>query len=659
MPPVTPIHKTKRAKIEAAGRAVGNDSAPGFAPLVWLRRHWQTVAGCVALFAAVLIFYSSVRHNGFVPYDDPGYIRENKHVMEGLTWRTVKWAFLTNTEANWHPLTWLSHAADVDVFGLNPAGPHWENVALHGLNAVLLFLLLQYATGFRWRSLMVAALFALHPINVESVAWAAERKNVLSTLFFMLALWAYVWYTRKPARGRYAAVVGLYFVALLAKPQVITFPFLLLLFDYWPLKRFELVDLFGGGRGEINRTEEKKSGAKARKQKSKSRAGALVGEKVPLFVMTAASAVVTVLAQKSGGAVKDLAYVGVGLRFETAAISYLRYLGKLFWPVKLVAIYPHPLQLYPAWEIAAAVGVLLGITAMVCGRLRQQGYLAVGWFWFLGSLVPMIGLVQVGEQALADRYAYISFIGLFFATVWLIADAVEALKISGRWLAAPAVVCLLALGVLTYRQVRYWHDAEGFWRGTLAATQNNYIANRDLASLLHEHGRDAEAIPYLREALAINPHDLLSNMYMGAHEEAQGNLPAALDRFQFVALHADHPRLRAQAYSELGSAYRRMGDVAKAKECYETSLQLVHGQPELMVTLGVMVQKSGDLAEALRQYERADALQHTDVQELLVAQALQLEGRTEQANAVYKRVAQRSPDLAQAQKTVETILHGR
>ncbi|MGB9083214.1 MAG: hypothetical protein WCC46_01190, partial [Terriglobales bacterium] len=474
------------------------------------------------LFAAVLASYSSIIHNQFLDYDDNEYITNNAHVKAGLTWANVQWAFSTSEEANWHPLTWLSHELDSELFGLNPVGHHVVNVLLHAVNAVLLFLLLQSATGFRWRSLMVAALFALHPINVESVAWAAERKNVLSMLFFLLALYAYGRYARRPGLGRYIAVAGFFVLSLLAKPQAITFPFLLLLWDYWPLDRIGARDM------------PTQAGNAPRLPIAR-----LLLEKLPLLFLSAASAVITMEAQKAGGAVKDLARFSLPLRLETTVISYARYLGKTFWPTKLVLPYPHPLKLYPSWQVYAAVVLLLLITALVlCARDKR--YLAVGWFWFLGSLVPMIGLVQVGEQAMADRYAYIPFLGLFLMIVWLIADWAadwnKSRQVPARWLAIPAVCCLLALASLTYRQVGYLHDTEALWRRALALTQDNYIAQGALAGVLHKQGKTEEAIEHIRAALAIRPDDWPANLILAAYEQSQGDTAAATARYQMVAL---------------------------------------------------------------------------------------------------------------------------
>jgi Tfp pilus assembly protein PilF len=639
MTSVSPARKTIRAKGKKRDEAATpSNSFP------WRDR--PTLGFCLALVALVLLAYSRVTPNDFVSFDDYKYIVDNAHVNAGLKWATVTWAFSSFEEANYHPLTWLSHALDCTLFGLNPAAHHWVNVSLHALCAVVLFLFLLSATGSRWRSLMVAALFALHPINVESVAWAAERKNVLSMLFFLLALYAYVAYVRNPSRGRYAAVAGLYLLALLAKPQVITFPFLLLLLDYWPLRRIDFPPDQKLRSGDLTPSPAK-----------------LVLEKVPFFAMSAASAVVTMIAQ---AAVRSVAHYSLLLRLETATISYVRYLGKAFWPVNLAALYPHPTRLYPVWQASAAAFLLLLITVLVL-RQRDHRYLAVGWFWFLGSMVPMIGLVQVGAQAMADRYAYIPFIGLFVAIVWLVADAVaewnagqnQARQISPRWLAVPALSCLLALGVLTSRQLVYWHDTESFWRHTLALTEGNFFAQDSLAAFLHKHGRTDEAIEHYRAALAIWPDDMPANLNLGAYEYEHGNLPAAIERFQVVALRAGYPSLRAKAYQDLGGAYRQLGDLDKAKQYFETSLQLLPDQPGVMVMLGLIAQKNGDLAEAVRQYRSAAALQHNEVNYLLLAQALQLQGRADEANAISQRVAQTSPNLGRAQKMVESLLAGK
>ncbi len=597
----------------------------------------RTLVVCLLLTVVVLLSYNSVAHNGFLNYDDDQYITHNPHVRAGLTWATVKWAFTTFHDANWHPLTWLSHALDCELFGLNPAGHHYFSVLLHAINAILLFLLLQYATGSFWRSLMVAALFALHPMNVESVAWAAERKNVLSMLFFLLALYAYIWYSRRPEVHRYAAVAFFFALALLAKPQVITFPLLLCLFDYWPLCRF-------GGPAT--------AGPAANGDSPKFRIGWLLLEKLPLLLLSAASAVVTMKAQATAGAIQ--AQYSVLLRLETAVISYVEYLGKALWPSKLVVLYPHPTQLYPAWQVGACVVLLLLVTAFVL-RARDQRYLVVGWLWFLGSLVPMIGLVQVGRQSIADRYVYIPFVGLFLMLTWLAADWGRARQVRTSWLAIPAISCVLVLGALTYRQVGYWHDIPSLWLHTLALTRDNYIAHDTLGEYLSSQDRVEEAAAQFRASLVILPSDPLANLNLGNYENSRGNLPGAIERYQVVALHAADPTVLAAAYGNLGSAYREMGESVKAKQCFETALRWAPRQPMSMIGLGLIAEKNGDFAEAVRQYARAMAVQPTDVGYLLLAQALQEQGQLDQAKAISKRVARFSPNLAEAQKTAELL----
>jgi protein O-mannosyl-transferase len=604
----------------------------------------RTLLCCLLLTVAVLISYNPVTNNGFLRYDDDRYITDNPHVRAGVTWNTAKWAFTTFEVANWHPLTWLSHALDCELFGLKPAGHHYMSVLLHAVNAVLLFLLLQSATGFRWRSLMVAALFALHPINVESVAWVAERKNVLSMMFFLLALYAYGWYARHPGLGRYAAVAACFALALLSKPQVITFPFVLLLWDYWPLGRV------GAGSDSF--------GVSERGQKVFGwRSAWLVLEKLPLLLLSAGSAVVTMQAQKAGGAVKNFSEYSFLLRLETAVISYVRYIGKAFWPAKLVGFYPHPDKLYPVWQACAAVVLLILVTAWVL-RCREQRCLAVGWLWFLGTLVPMIGLVQVGLQAMADRYAYLPFIGLFLMSIWLAGGWADARKISSKWLAVPAVACLLILGTLTYRQVSYWHDTQTFWQHTLAFTHDNYVAEANLGEFLLNRGRADEAASHFHAALAIRPQGMIANLNLGAYEDRRGNLPAAIDHYQMVIDHAGDVGMRATAYGSVGFVYRQMGQSMKAKQCFETALTLAPERTRAMIGLGLVAQDSGDLAAAVRWYSRAVAAQPGDVASLLLAEALQREGHLADAKAVYEGVARSSPDLPGALKEAESLLTG-
>ena len=607
----------------------------------WSQKFLQVTLLCGLLSAVVFLCYASVSKNGFVNYDDDTYITDNPQVHAGLRWNTVKWAFTTYHQGNWHPLTWLSHALDWQLFGSNPAGHHYVNVGLHALNALVLFLLLQYATGYRWRSLMVAALFALHPMNVESVAWAAERKNVLSMLFFLLGLYAYTWYARRPALSRYLSVVGLFILSLLSKPQVITFPCLLLLWDFWPLDRFR--SAFRDGEGE--------SGAASRWRF----VGKLLWEKIPLFALSAVSAAVTVKAQTAGGAVRNLSEYGASLRVETAVISYARYVGKFFWPSKLANLYPHPTHLYPAWQVGAASFVLLLVTAIVLVRIREQRYLAVGWFWFLGSLVPMAGLVQVGLQSMADRYAYIPFIGLFLIIVWTAADWARARHVAPTWLALLSISYLLALGIITHNQIGYWHDSATLWRHALAVTKENYVAESNLGEVLLGQEKADEAAAHFRAALAVRPDGLVANLDLGAYEDRRGNFADAIQHYRVVVDHSNDTGMSATAYGSLGFVYRQMGQAAKAKQSFETSIQLDGSRARARIGLGLVAQDAGDVEEAVRQFSIAAALQRSDIVNLLLANALNRAGHRERANAIYSRLAG-SPNLPAAEEEARELL---
>jgi tetratricopeptide (TPR) repeat protein len=382
----------------------------------------------------------------------------------------------------------------------------------------------------------------------------------------------------------------------------------------------------------------------------------LLVEKAPLLLLSAASARMAMKAQRLAGALHAVSQASLLLRMETAAISYVRYLGKAFWPVNLVALYPAPTKLFPAEQVAAAVVLLLTVTALVLRERQRRPYLAVGWFWFLGSLVPMIGLVQTGIQAMADRYAYIPFIGLFLMITWLVSDWGKARHISARWLALPAILCLLASAILTHRQVAYWHDTPSFWRRTLALTENNYFAHDMLGAYLVDQGQNDEAASHFRAALAIRPDDMPANLSLGNYEHSRGNLPAAVSRYQVVAQYAGDVGIRSQAFTDLGSAYRQMGDQAKAKQYFERALQLSPNETVALVGLGLIAEKNDDPAEAVRQYTRAMQAQPTDVGFLLLAHALEREGKVDEAKAVVERVARFSPNFPEAQKAAAALL---
>ena len=468
---------------------------------------------------------------------------------------TVQWAFTTFDAANWHPITWLSHALDYQLFQLNPAGHHDTNVLLHVCNVLLLFWLLWQATGYAGRSLMVAALFALHPINVESVAWVSERKNLLSMLFFLLALVAYRWYVREPRFGRYLAVAVLFALGLMAKPQIITLPFVLLLWDYWPLRR-----MFAASTGVSSPTGQKSFLW-------------LVKEKLPLFALSAVSALITMRAQRAGGAMPLVKYP-LSMRLSNAIVSYVRYIGKAFWPTRFSPMYPHPGFSLMWWQVSAALLLLLAVTALVAANWRRRPYLPVGWFWFLGTLLPMVGLVQVGNQGLADRYAYLPFVGLFIMICWGVAELAQQWHMPVAAQAGLSTAALLVLAAITQRQITYWSSNVSLWSHALQVTSNNWVAEDNLGGALLDQGQMEDAIPHFFRAAAIFPGDSVSNLNIGVYEQQHGNLTEALEHYKKVVSGTRNPKVRAKAYRNMGYVYRDLGDPVRSRECFQAAESL-------------------------------------------------------------------------------------
>jgi protein O-mannosyl-transferase len=614
---------------------------PAFIP-----RDRRSTVLCLLLLVLTLSFYAGVIRNGFTNIDDDLYVTNNVHVQAGLTWDTVKWAFASRDAANWHPVTWLSHALDCQMFGLNPVGPHTVTLLLHAVNAVLLFLLLESATGFTWPSFMVAALFALHPVNVESVAWAAERKNVLSMLFFLLTLLAYGWYARRASLRRYTVVAALFALGLMAKPEIITLPFVLLLWDYWPLQRLSVfgskLPVRGEGAGEDPITD-------AVVPRSFS---FLLMEKAPLLLLSAGSAAITLVAQSAGNALQPMA---LRLRLENAVVAYVRYVGKAFWPVRLAALYPHPGSFLPGWEIAASVAVLVGVTAVVVAK-RDHRYLAVGWFWFLGTLVPVIGIVQVGVQAMADRYAYLSFIGLFVGVVWGIAEPVREKKIPAAWLAALAVLILLVLGILTRRQVSYWHDSETLWRHALNVTDGNYAAHGHLARALARQGRTADAMVEFNNAESLHSYSSGEMVAVGIFAQTHGHVPDAIEQYRRALNAAPDANSRAVAMSWMGAAFTQMGDIVRARASYANALAQNPDDGPALVGSGLLAERDGDLANAVEQISHAMKVQPNDVGYLLLEQALRRAGRMAEASDAGVRAQEISSNFPRAQRAAAQVL---
>ena len=508
----------------------------------------RTVVLSLLLAVATIAVYSPVHNYPFVDLDDPKYVTNNEHIQNGLTPQAVAWAFTHGYSGNYHPLTWVSHAADISIFGMNPAPHHDENIVWHLIDAILLFLVLKRATGYTWRSFMVAALLALHPLNVESVAWIAERKTLLSTFFCLLALEAYRRYAAKPSLLRYAVMTALFVLGLWSKPQIIMLPLVLLLWDYWPLQR-----MFAESRQPVPAGVEPLS---ARTTWS------LVKEKFPLFFVCLVDAGVTMVAQHvaSGGQPFP-----IWVRLENALVSYTRYIEKCFWPSNMGLYYPHPGSSLHFWQVGGSFLVLAAITVLAA-RAKNHRYLIVGWLWFLIMLVPMIGIVQVDVQGMADRYAYDSFIGLFIMVCWGLGDVASEQQLPKMLLPAAAAIVLIALSVVTFRQVGYWQDDVTLWGHSAAVTTGNWKAEYMLGVAQDAAGNHDQAAQSWFLAVKSNPTDPFINQQLGNYEHAHRHYQEAIDYYKKVLPQAWTPQQRSDVIRNIVTAYRQMGDYASADE---------------------------------------------------------------------------------------------
>lgn len=550
--------------------------------------HKNVLLVCLFLAAISLVVYSRSLFNDFINCDDREYITENKHIQAGLTVESVEWAFTTFRAGNWHPLTWISHALDVQIFGLAPSGHHVVSMIFHVLNVMLLFLLLWRATGYCGRSLAIAALFAVHPLNVEVVAWAAERKTLLSTLLFFLALSAYGWYARRPSVSRYGVLAFLFALALMSKPMVITLPFVLLLLDYWPLQRIE------------SWTAPREPWVASRKP-----ALSLLLEKLPLLLLSGASAAITLAAQSQ--AVVPLSVIPPLWRVENAIAAYARYLIKAALPIGLAPFYPNGTA-PKLVEAFFAFMFLVAISTWVWRERKQRPYLITGWLWYLGTMVPVIGFVQVGAQAMADRYAYTPMIGIFVLLVWRAADAQDAHAYPLRQRVALAAAIFLGLASLTWRQVGFWQNSVALWKQTLRVTQDNALAEDRLGTALIELGRDNEAITHFSDAIRLNPTEPKAHMALGMLLQKRGDTRQAIEQYQSALSLTHDPQDLLALYTDLGVAYRQATDYAAASRSFQQVLQLDPANAGAMSALGgvVLRQSATKLEQDLSLHPTAD-----------------------------------------------------
>ncbi len=519
----------------------------------------------VALAVAGLILFSQTSTNSFISLDDPAYITENSFIREGLMTQGIVWAFTSTYEQNWHPITWLSHMLDIQIFGLSPGGHHIVSALFHTLNSVILFFLLWIMTGKSLRSAFVAALFLVHPLHVESVAWASERKDVLCTFFSLLTLWAYVRFAERSTARWYAMALMFFACALMAKPMAVTLPFVLLLIDWWPLGRL--------------RVDEWEQSSPLRL--TAARLPRLLLEKIPFLVLTAGSSVITVIAQKA-----FIQPITFQARLTNALSSYVAYLGKTFWPSGLSVYYPHRGYLIPFWEITLVIALLACLTILVTYFARRFPYLAFGWFWYLGTLVPVIGLVQVGAQAMADRYTYVPLIGIFIAVSWGIGDLVRRLALPKWVLPICSTTILLLLASLTWIQLGYWKNDLTLYRHAVDVDEDNWIAQNTLGALLGTKGRFDEAIPHLMQSIRRNP-------------------------------------AYADPYFNLGVAYYRKGDRQEAVRYYRESLRIEPGNTSRRLVFAKVLDEMGRHEEAMAEYQKVLQVEPDDkkVQDLLREQS--------------------------------------
>jgi tetratricopeptide (TPR) repeat protein len=542
-------------------------------------KNWSLLIFLTLILITFAVFYQ-VRSFEFVNSDDPVYVYQNPNVWAGITLEAIKWAFTTGYGGNWHPLTWLSHMLDWQLFGSNPAGHHLVNLIFHIANTLLLFVVLRQMTGAIWPSAFVAALFALHPLHVESVAWVSERKDVLSTFFWMLTMWAYVRFVHRPKIASYLPVVVFLALGLMAKPMLVTLPFVLLLLDYWPLGRL-------GKKGSLFH---------------------LFIEKIPLFAMSLASCIVTFIVQEKGGTMHAGEKYSFLIRLANASISYLQYINKMIWPVRLAYFYPHPGQNVSILYAVISAIFLLAVTIFILRLAKDHRYLFTGWFWYLGTLVPVIGLVQVGDQALADRYSYVTLTGLFIIIAWGLPDLIARWRYKKNALILPALVIISAMSICTYFQLRHWRDSLSLFQHALDVTENNYVAHFCIAGPLLVQKRADEAVYHCSEAVRIRP----------------GYLKAQIG---------------------LANALFEAGRLDDAVAEYRKFLQIKPDDPNVLYALGIVLSQQGKTDEAIKYFAEAIRIKpdfaaaHDNI-----GRAMALQGRIDEAIAHFEWALKIKPD---------------
>jgi tetratricopeptide (TPR) repeat protein len=537
------------------------------------------------LVSLVVGTYWQVNYFEFTMFDDSMYVYDNPYIQDGLTTNNIVWALKSFYAANWHPLTWMSHMIDISLYGMNPGGHHFTNVLLHTINALLLFYLFNQMTSNLGASLFIACLFALHPLHTESVAWIAERKDVLSAFWGILAIISYLFFVKQIKLKWYMLVFLFFGASLMSKPIFVTLPFVLLLLDYWPLDRFRL--------------SASCTGRTIHQPRPLMRSGTgLVLEKLPFFLLSACSCIITLFAQKSGGAVATLELFPFHVRIANAMVSYTVYIGKMFWPCCLAVFYPHPGAL-PLWRVAIAFLTLAAISVIIFQYRRQHPYLIVGWLWYLGMLVPVIGIVQVGSQAMADRYTYLPLIGLFIIVAWGMPVFLAQFRYGRAVLISLAVATVSILMVTTWKQAGYWKNDITLFQHALDVTKNNYMAHNNLGLALgNQENMDGAYYHYYR-ALQIYPGYAIAHNNMGYLLAQQGKFDEAIKSY-FNAIHINSDFKKAHA--NLANGLSKQNRIAEAIAHYKTVLRLDPYHSEAHLNLGVLFVKQGNTETAIKQF---------------------------------------------------------
>jgi protein O-mannosyl-transferase len=603
------------------------------------KRSWQLYAIAAVLIVMTLMAFWGTQRHSFVSMDDDVYVTDNARVQSGLSWENVKWAFSTTYFGYYYPLTWLSHMLDCQLFGTWAGGHHLTSLIIHILNVLLLFAVLMRMTGFMWRSFSVAALFAVHPLHVESVAWVAERKDVLSTFFWFLCLLAYAWYVENPSFRRYSLIFLAFLLGLMSKPMIITLPFVLLLLDYWPLGRWSpFKDGVQAEKGE-------------RKPPSLYR---LIWEKIPLFLLVAVFSVLTLIAQKQLGAVVDFKSIPIVQRLANALISYAGYLKMMVIPINLAAYYPLP---QAGVSIGAALLCGLGLFILTAAALwygRWKRYLAVGWLWYLGTLIPVIGLVQIGEQSMADRYTYVSLVGIFMTSVWGIAELAEQSAKARKAVAESAGIIMAVLIILTRAQVHYWSDSNTLFEHTLAVTSDNWLVHNGLGDILFKQGKKEEAKAHFVESLRINPRFDIAQSNLATCLAKEGNNAGAIEHFEQALKFKPGS---AKTMNELGLLLAHEKRLPEAIEYFKKSVQLDPGSCDSRSNLGYALLLSGQLDASIAQYREAVKLSPSSANAVNgLGMALMKAGRLSEASARFEEALKIDPGFGEARNNLATVL---